>query len=190
MTATLNHYVYMYLRSDGTPYYVGKGKDNRAFIKGKGEVHPPKDKTKIIIVENNLSLVGSLAIERRLIKWHGRKDNNTGILRNKTDGGDGAPGTKQSAEHISKRVLSSKGKAMGMTGKKHKPESNEKRSLSMMGKNKTPHTVERKIANSLSKLGMTYKSQCILQCPHCQKSGGSANMKRYHMDNCKLRITG
>ena len=27
-----------------------------------------------------------------------------------------------------------------------------------------------------------------LQCPHCNKAGGSNAMKRYHFDNCKLKI--
>lgn len=103
-------YVYAYLRTDGTPYYIGKGTGNRAYYKGRGEVHPPKNTQQVIILESKLTNFGALARERWYIRWYGRKDLGTGILRNKTDGGDGSWGAKQSPETIAKRVAKNTGK--------------------------------------------------------------------------------
>ena len=44
------YYIYAYVRSNGTPYYIGKGTSDRAWSK-KHAVKKPKDKSRIIIME-------------------------------------------------------------------------------------------------------------------------------------------
>lgn len=125
-------YVYAYLREDNTPYYIGKGKGLRAWtkIKSRDRIPCPKDQLKIIIVEANLSELGSLAIERRLIRWYGRKDLGTGILRNLTDGGEGGPGAIRSDTTKAKMSAALKGKPKGPMSESEKL----KRSIALKGR--------------------------------------------------------
>ena len=113
-----NYYTYAYLRKDRTPYYVGKGEGNRAYKKKRGEIQPPKDKSRVIFLKKNLIEEEAFKHEKYIIAVLGRKDLGTGILRNLTDGGEGTSGIiawnkggKCSEEWKKKVSESKKGKA-------------------------------------------------------------------------------
>lgn len=180
--STLNsptgYYVYLYLREDGTPYYVGKGHGKRAWTKGQGEVYPPTELWRIVIAEHNLTNIGALAIERRLIRWYRRKDTDyedgvEGILRNKTDGGDGVTNPDLTTPNQKKRLLNT---------------SKHQRQLVKLGKHPLQGDAGRKliegqIANGTHAGTKVFATHHV--CPNCGKTGKGAVMYKHHYNNCK-----
>jgi hypothetical protein len=141
-------YTYAYLREDKTPYYIGKGTGDRIYSTNRRN-NPPKDKSRIIFLKQNLTEEEAFRHEIYMIAVFGRKDLETGILRNKTYGGDGISGYVFSEE--TKKKLSEAHK-----GKTHSEES--KRKMSEVNKGKTL-SEEHKRKISEAKKGKTFSEE-------------------------------
>ena len=123
------YYVYAYLREDGSPYYIGKGKGNRAWNQHRFRI-PPNDR--IQVITENISEEEAFNLEKELIKFYGRKDIGNGILRNLTDGGEGASGAVRSPESREK---------MRQAKLNQSPETREKQRRYAL--NRSPETLEK-----------------------------------------------
>jgi hypothetical protein len=131
--------VYMWLREDGTPYYIGKtraGRGCRAFTSAGHKVHCPT-KPANIRVKFNLTEEQAFAREINLIAQFGRKDLATGILRNMTDGGEGLSGLVFTEEHRQNI-------ATALTGKPKSPEHAIKCRESLKKAKPVPRTPEQR----------------------------------------------
>ena len=136
----MDYYTYAYLREDKTPYYIGKGKNNRIYCKRKKDIKPPKDKSRIIFLKQNITEEEAFKHEIYMIAIFGRKDLGTGILHNRTDGGEGVSGYRHSDE--TKMLI----KEVSI-GKKHSEETKKKISLGNKGKKQTEEA-KKKIGNA------------------------------------------
>ena len=208
--------MYAYLRENGTPYYIGKGKDDRAWqqhrvVRNGRSVGmlTPKETRRIVILEAKLTEVGAFALERRYIRWYGRKDAGSGILGNMTDGGEGCSGAIFTAIHRQNLSKAGKGHAdnrspegmasfrmkasLKLRGKK-KPEGfgivvgdrfrGIQKSVSVKESMKAAWTDERKHLQG-ERTRIQNLSRPLLSCPHCAFQGTNiGNMNRYHFDNC------
>lgn len=126
------------MREDRTPYYIGKGSGNRAYKRTKKCIKPPKDKSRIIFLKQNLTEEEAFKHEKYMIAVFGRKDLGTGILYNRTDGGDNPPswsGKTHSLETRKKLSKINKGKQHRL-GHKLPPEKlKPKKKKELKGKN-------------------------------------------------------
>lgn len=142
-------YTYAYLRKDGTPYYIGKGKGDRAWKNCGRKVHPPTDKSRILILKKNLSEAEAFRHEIYMIAVLGRKNVGTGVLHNFTDGGDGTSGHVVTAEMTARRLAS-------RAGYRHSMETRQKMSKAHKGKT---HSEESRQKMSEAKQQMTEETK-------------------------------
>jgi hypothetical protein len=151
----MEYYTYAYLREDGTPYYIGKGKGKRAYNqhkrKGRGFL-PIPPKNRIIFLKQNLTEDEAFKHEIYMIAVFGRKDLGTGILLNLSNGGEGPSGAipwninkshqLETIEKIRKkaigRIMSEDARlqmSKSQIGRKHPEKVKKKISQKQLGKN-------------------------------------------------------
>jgi len=124
----MEYYTYAYLREDGTPYYIGKGKSNRINNILHNINLPPEERR--IFLKTNLTDEESRKHEIYMIAVLGRKDLGTGILRNMTNGGEGCAGRCLSDETKKKISNKHKGKKLSIDHRKKLSEAAKKRKAS------------------------------------------------------------
>ena len=155
------YYTYAYLREDRTPYYVGKGRGTRAYRKDRVGVKPPNNKNRILILKKDITEEEAFKHEIYMIAVFGRKDLGTGILRNRTDGGEGSSGVIISEETRRKISEASKGRTLS---------EEHKRKLIEANKGKT-HSEESKRKMSEVKQGIKWwndgcgNRKFVIECP-------------------------
>ena len=149
-------YTYAYLREDGTPYYIGKGQTRRLYQKGGKPCGVPKDKSRIIKLKQNLTEEEAFKHEIYMISVFGRKDLGTGILYNRTDGGEGASGWVPSEEQ---RKNMSEGMKGRVPWNKDIPHTNEtKRKISVANTGKVSYWKDKTLPKySIEKMKLTKK---------------------------------
>lgn len=113
-------YLYRHIRLDkNEPFYIGIGSDStykRANAKYKGDRNKiwydivAKSKYEVEILFDDIQWDYACEKEKEFIALYGRKDNNTGILANMTEGGEGVLGlhTIRTAESIEKQKITLK----------------------------------------------------------------------------------
>lgn len=153
------YYVYVYIRSrdsksvsqgkKGTPYYVGKGCKYRAWERHTN-VRTPKDHSNIIIVAQELTEEAALSIERVQIAMWGRINGQTGILRNKAEGGEGSTGFRHTDEMKAHFRNIRKGKAPPNKGKSPSPETRVRMKLAQSMREPPKESTKEKIRQALT----------------------------------------
>jgi len=140
-------YTYLWLREDGTPYYVGKGCLNRAWRRSS----PPPGR---VLVQEHPSERDAFVAEIFFIAYYGRKDLGTGCLMNMTDGGDGT--SNPSVEIRARMSAAKKGKPSPHKGRRHTAEARANMSFAHKGKPSSQKGSTRSV-ESRAKMSVAHK---------------------------------
>jgi hypothetical protein len=187
----MHYYTYAYLREDKTPYYIGKGKGDRIYSKQK-YIKPPKDKSRIIYLKQNLTEEEAFRHEIYMIDVFGRKDLGTGILHNRTGGGEGMSGAIRSDEYRKKMSEAKKGHTVSEETKKKMSEAQKgktmpKESKKRMSEAKKGHIVSEETKRKLSEAN---KGKIFSEESKRKMSESSKGTKWWNdgCGNCKMMI--
>lgn len=107
------YYTYAWLREDMTPYYVGKGIDNRSYRphrRGDKYMSPPS-RDKVLFLKKNLTEFDAYKHENYIINILGLKSEG-GILINMSYGGEGSSGRKATEYCIQRSKETNLGKTL------------------------------------------------------------------------------
>jgi len=147
-----NYYVYAYMNLNNLPFYIGKGKEDRAAYhileaSKPNKKHSNKHKLNTIrdilakngevvikYIDTNLTEKLAFELECFLIELLGRRDNKTGILTNLTDGGEGLTGLERNLSGEKNPNYGKRGEKAIWWGKVHSEETKRKQSESQKGK--------------------------------------------------------
>jgi len=181
------HYVYAHRRStDGTPFYIGKGKDRRAWSTSGRNRHwrhiVAKHGFEVAIVRSGLFEPCALTLERITIAANRHLG-----LANYVDGGGGTSGWKHSDD--AKRRIAAHNKGRKITpamraalnsynsGKKLTDEHKAKLSAAKTGKSRKPHTAETRAKIAASHIGIRPTAETLRKMSQAKigKATGSAS---------------
>lgn len=107
------------------------------------------------------------------------------LAKNASERFKGVPKSLDTRKKMSETQLANGGNGPSQ----HSAETKEKLRIASTGRVKSEETRRRiSEANKGQIPWCTGIPQPIVTCPHCDKSGGDRNMKRYHFDKCKVLI--
>jgi len=198
-------YTYLHCRPDGTPFYVGKGKDDRANLFNTRSVHHKNIVAKYgketidIFIFPRTSEQDALDTE---IRWIAQLKREGIKLCNQTNGGDGMSGYVMPPEVRAKLSATHTGKTMppqsaahraklsaARTGKKQSPESIEKIRGSKIGKKAS---LEARANMSAARIGMKRSPETCANISaakllyYTNKRLACLNGTPIQMDDCKI----
>jgi hypothetical protein len=195
--------------SKAAPFYVGKGHNNRLYehrYEAFGKLHKSGRKSyKVSVIHalwkkgidfieeimfSDLTEQEAFDFEKEMIKTYGRKNIDTGILTNMTDGGEGNFGYVSTEETREKLKIVATGKikteehrrnlSIANTGKKHTPESIQK--MSETHKNLPPPSEE-------ARKNMSDAHRGILCKEETKQKISIANKGKVRTDECRQLLS-